>query len=540
MTRAGDLSLNRLSAVRRLRQPGGGGVSRGRDTATPSARRWPVALVVLVLTVAALFLRLQELKGPDGGLGTDESRLALAAQGVLATGVPTVPSGRIYTRAMLNAYLMAPSLWALGPHDFAARLPSAVIGALLIPLVFVFGRAAAGTPAGICAAVFSVLQPDLIKWSGKAWMPSLFVLAFVGAAYLLYLGYGRDRPSMQVAGACGFVAALLVHEFAIMLPLAVLATLAVRAARKDVAWWHGRRTALALAVVGFGLLLFVALGLFLRMGTIAGSTAEFSTYLSPSLTMANLGFYYERLLQGYPLLLVAAAIGLPLLIRSFKPDVLFLYMTIAVGFVTLGFLLYKSMERYGIMFLPLLAIVASWSVVEGVRLAGRRWTFGPGVAAALPPVVLGAVFGLSLLGDLRAALNEEAPHTGTWLAEFRAMAPAANDLVLADNPTVVAFYTGRVDYWARVQNYERYSYRAGDVIRELYTGAVRIGSAADFQRLVVDAHPGRAVWYLGSVRRFLDPYNAVEPALRLRLVEAAAASRITQDGWVILRIDPQS
>ncbi|MGH7411932.1 MAG: hypothetical protein ACREJ6_12855, partial [Candidatus Methylomirabilis sp.] len=118
---------------------------------SPFTLKKSVPLVVFLLTLLAFFLRLQGLRGADGDLGTDESRLALAAQGVLATGLPRVPSGRLYTRAMLNAYLMAPSLWVYGAHDFAARLPSAVAGALLIPLVFVFGRTVAGTAAGFCA-----------------------------------------------------------------------------------------------------------------------------------------------------------------------------------------------------------------------------------------------------------------------------------------------------------------------------------------------------------------------------------------------------
>ena len=498
--------------------------------------RAALLLVVCLLTGVAFLIRLQGLGGPDGDLGMDEARLALAAQGVLATGLPKVPSGRIYTRAMISAYLMAPSLWLFGPRDFAARLPSAVFGTALIPVVFVFGRAVAGPAAGLCAAAFATVQPDLVKWSDIAWMPSLFVLVFVGAAYLLYLGYGHDRPAMQLAGAAVFVVALLVHELAVLLPMAVLATLAIRAGRGDRCWFAGRPSVVALGVFGVGLVLLIALGMALRAGTVAGPTAEFSTYLVPSLTLENLRFYYHNLARGYPLLLVAAAVGIPLMCRPQNKGALLLYMLVAVGVLTLGFLVYKSMERYGIMLLPLLAIIAAWALVQGAGVVSGRWSMNPRAATAWPVIVLVVVFGLSLRTNLVGAARAHEPAAQTWLSAFQAFGPVPDDLLVSDVATIVAFYQGKLDYWARGINYERYAYQAGDVVRELYTGAVRVHSEQDFQR-VVDANPGRRLWYVGKLERFLEPNSSVEPALRARLLRSAQLAKRTADGWVILRID---
>jgi hypothetical protein len=410
-----------------------------------------------------------------------------------------------------------------------------VVGALLVLLVFAFGRAVAGTPVGLCAAAFAAVQPNLIVWSGIAWMPSLFVLTFVGATYLLYLGYGHDRLSMQVAGAVGFVLALFVHELAVLLPMAVLATLAIRAVRGDFAWFNGRRSVMALSITGVGLVLFVALGLILRMGSVAGSTSEFQAYLTPSLTLAKLRFYYDRLLRGYPLLVAAAALGILFLFRPLKTGILFLYVTLGVGIVTLGFLLSKNMDRYGIMLLPLLAIVAGWSLAEGTGLVTGWFRTNSAVSRALPSVVLAAVFALSVQDDLRAAMRPEVSPARTWLSELQALGAAPDDLLFSDVPTIVAFYRGKVDYWARIQNYERYSYGSGNTIRELYTGAVMISSDKDFQR-VVEANPGRTLWYLGKIQRFLS-FKFVEPDLRNRLRLGANVFKISPDGWVILRID---
>src|SRR5215210_5885170 len=109
-------------------------------------------LAVLVLTVMAGAVRLHGLGASDGRLTDDEARLGLAADGVLQTGLPTMPSGRVYTRGMLNSYLIAGSFGLLGRGDFAARLPSALAGTLLVPVVFLLGRALGGTGAGLAAS----------------------------------------------------------------------------------------------------------------------------------------------------------------------------------------------------------------------------------------------------------------------------------------------------------------------------------------------------------------------------------------------------
>jgi hypothetical protein len=86
--------------------------SDGRTAVTPdrAARaatraRIVTAGLVLALTGSALWLRLYGLQGWDGTLTVDEARLAMAARGVVETGLPRLPSGWIYTRGLLATYL---------------------------------------------------------------------------------------------------------------------------------------------------------------------------------------------------------------------------------------------------------------------------------------------------------------------------------------------------------------------------------------------------------------------------------------------------
>src|SRR5215207_2563060 len=106
--------------------------------------RLPAIVAVLLLTVLALAVRLNGLDWRDGDLSTDEARLVLAAKGMLATGLPILPSDRVYTRGLVTIYATAPSVALFGVHDWSARLPSVIAGALLAPATFLLARAVAG------------------------------------------------------------------------------------------------------------------------------------------------------------------------------------------------------------------------------------------------------------------------------------------------------------------------------------------------------------------------------------------------------------
>jgi 4-amino-4-deoxy-L-arabinose transferase-like glycosyltransferase len=488
--------------------------------------------VLLLLTIGGFLIRAQRLRGPEGTLGEDEARLVLAANGVLATGLPVMPSGKIYLRGAVNSYLTAGSLWLFGRRDFAARLPNTIGGTLLIPLLFIFGRALGGIAAGFCLAVFAAVQPELVRWSTSAWMTSLFIVFFVGAAYLLYLGYERDQPRMQLAGSVASIFGVLAHELGALLALAVILALAIRMTRQDLDWFGGSNSAAALMILGLSLALFVALGLFLRTGTVAGSAGEFKHYFGPSLSLNRFLLDYDRWWPGYLLLVAAAVLGIPLLLRSLKSGGLFLYVTIAVTGFTIWVVIAKSSERYGLVLLPLLALIATWAIAEGVHLISGWWQIRPRAAQGLRATLCILVFGVSLHKDVIPATRWLNPPTQTWLTEFQALGASPNDLVISDNPEAPTWYLGRVDYWERWGGYQRYSYVFGNQVRHFYTGAVRVGSWEDFLG-VVRANPGKTLWYVGGNPALRE----LAPNLRDKIFRASRFVMHTHDGLMILRID---
>jgi len=466
----------------------------------PASRLHPAVLAALAaLTLLAFLLRLERVRGPDGTMGEDQSRIALAAVGVLDHGYPRMPSGRTYYRGITTSYLIAGSIALFGKHDSSAKFPSVVLGTLLIPVLFLLGRTVGGAVGGLGLAAFGAFQPDLLYWSTDAWMSLPFVVAFLFATWLLHEGYALDRPAMQVAGAVATLVTILTHELGVLL-LAVLGTfLAARAARGDRAWYHGTASRIALGILLASAGVFVAAGLALRAGTLAGATAEFRTYLGPAESLENVLLDAERF-RGPNLLLVIAAIGGAFLLRRRNTaGARFFYLTTGLSLVTVWFAITKASDRYGLVLVPLIALLAVWALGEaGMRISQRY----PGAPRNLGALAIAGCLALPILRDARAAMAwAESPPEQTWLTEARALGWSPEDLVLSDNPPIEALYLGRVDYWARPEAYTRYSFVDGDHLRDVYAGAIRIADDTDFAAMV-ERHPGRRLWYFGEERKF--------------------------------------
>ncbi|MEZ4731044.1 MAG: glycosyltransferase family 39 protein [Caldilineaceae bacterium] len=98
----------------------------------------------------------------------DEFTTLWAARRIVETGVPSFPSGVIYTRGILNMYITAFFI-AVGDLTYVVgRLPSVLFGVAAIAAVLLVGRREWDSRVGWLAAVALVLIPETIKWDGRA------------------------------------------------------------------------------------------------------------------------------------------------------------------------------------------------------------------------------------------------------------------------------------------------------------------------------------------------------------------------------------
>ncbi len=517
--------------------------------------RLSVLVAVVLLMVLALAVRLNGLDWRDGDLSTDEARLTLAAKGVLATGLPILPSDRLYTRGLVTIYATAPSLALFGVHDWSARLPGIVFGVLLVPAVFLLARAASGTVPALAAAAFVVVCGPLVAWSRQAWPPAAFVLLFTLTAYAGYRGFVEDRPRWQVLAALGFLLTLLSYEMAMIWPAGLGLYLTGRAVRRDLGWWHGRPTALAAGVTVLAVGLLAVLGLALRAGTLAGADSEFRHYFTPSLRLSGLGYYWRQVWDtALPLVLLAVAGALWCLGggRPVPPGLGYLGTLLLVAVLVPTFVIQdKQEQQYGLAVLPLAAALGAWGVAALTQDSSR----GPetpsppdplsrkqerGRAQVVAAGLVLATFGAVLWPDIvRATEPRTVSRAPTWLDDLRAKGWRPDDpqmLVLAEAPLVTMLYLGRADFYVHPEGFERYAYQDGPVARSLYTPAVLLKQAGDFERLVAGPYAGRTLWIVGQDDRLPRLTRQMDPRLWERLQQASGVTRPTR-GWWLMRVE---
>jgi hypothetical protein len=458
---------------------------------------------VVLLTLAALWIRLDGLQGWDGTLSVDEARLALAARGVVQTGVPRLPSGWVYTRGILATYLTAPSLAILGESDFSARLPAVLEGAALIPIAYLLGRAAAGRAGGLLAAALLVGHPSFVVWSRQAWFYALYV--FLYALALLFIlraqQTGRDRDQL-LAGLCVSLT-LYAQEVGVFLLIPLGVQILARL------WSDRRRPRRWLAPVGAGAIVGVATVLLwllvttLRADSLVGAYGEIQEYLSPSVEWPRVRFYLRTLLDGPGLLLAAALIGIPFAVRKRRLDTALLWLALLPPFIHAAFFIPRGpQERYGLTLVLVVAVLAAQGVVLVSERVGQRFQWPMSRMALLASGILAVIFVAHQ--DVGRAIDRAAlsPGEGAWLRQARALGIGSDGLVMTDLPTTVAWYLGGPDYWIISHDYEKYVTRADDIRRDVHTGAIVIRNRSDLDRLVGRAQPGAAVWVFASGRSY--------------------------------------
>ena len=91
-----------------------------------------------VLCVIAALLRFWGLGSL--GLEVDEGVQGLTVQGWLDSGLPVLPSGMMYRRAIPFGAIQALSARTFGLDEFALRLPAALFGVLAVPVTFALAR----------------------------------------------------------------------------------------------------------------------------------------------------------------------------------------------------------------------------------------------------------------------------------------------------------------------------------------------------------------------------------------------------------------
>lgn len=254
------------------------GLSTLKDKAQ-SARR-SLGLLVIALMALTLLLRTWELDRVPPWLWFDEAGNGLDARELLH-GQFRLFFPRSLGKEPLYNYLITPFVAAWDGTIFAVRLPAALLGALMVPALYIAGRALwrdgrrQGIVAGLTAACLWAINywPQSVNRIGLRvnTLPLLLTLAI--AAWLLW----TRRPDRRRAIFFGVLAALTLYTY-----LAARATLLLW----PLLWWtlparqrQALRSTVGWAALAFGLTLAPLVGYFIANPHAAVQRAGMATTL---------------------------------------------------------------------------------------------------------------------------------------------------------------------------------------------------------------------------------------------------------------------
>lgn len=435
---------------------------------SPRIRSAAVVLALLAITSAGAFFRADDLG--QRSFSVDEVLHVFAARSLLAGGVPALPSGERYERALPVTWAVAAAFTWLGESEAAARLPLVVAGILAIPAIYALGTALFGRAAGFLAAFLLAASPDAVAMSRFVRMYAPAQLLVILAAWAIWRGLD-DGPRRGVAcawlalgaGLLAGTAYLHPEAYAFGLPLGLYVVVVAAAKAAAGGWRTALRWPAACALVAGAAVAAVVLAAApdLAVRPLRAGLTRLPWFPAEAWDPK---FYHWYLGTTYGCLwFLAPAATLALLLSAPRPG-LYTALLFWVPFVAVSALVPTQSARYVFLFLPFVFLLVAEAGHQAGRLLWARLVARLGVVLPWPRLVL-PVAAVAFAGTLAlvvrsspwlaAAQSNRLKPAGEFAgaayeqwreaAAFVRASDAAGGVVVANSDHLALYYFGRID-----------------------------------------------------------------------------------------------
>jgi len=525
-------------------------------------RRDQILRIVLgLLLVAWIVVQLRNLGVLS--LWMDEGFHYLAAQGILQHGYPLYPSGHIYWKAILYAYVLAGGALIFGLKAVTLRVFSVLAVAGLIALTYHFGRRYFSRTIGVLAAVILAMSAWELEYARLALYFAPLQLFYMASLYFFYRGFYREEKRFKTLAVVFFILTPFVHQLGMGVIFAFAALFLMRGARrffrKDV-------------LIGFGLTVLVYLGIqfqeyfFWKVGYVYVKT-DMSLKGMIGYFFGSFNFdYFKEFFRSFPWMSLAVLAGLFLCLGAvvrkkgeaagkIEPETAqspWLYLNLCFIFPLFFFAIFRThvQPRYLAQLFPVFVML----FLLGLRALSREFIGGLAApafgiekektrAAFSTVIFLGLVLLLTEGASLRQVLSVSGRNYGDPITadiitrsgryehydhesvgRYVAARLQPYDTVIAIHVVFQKIYVGRVDYWlwsGGPGTWDAWE-KVGDIWKDFYVGARWIDNL-DGLRKVIEGHTGGRVWLVTSpsllrtdhIKQEIRDYVAVQNADKL-------------------------
>ncbi|MFL5695112.1 MAG: glycosyltransferase family 39 protein, partial [Ktedonobacteraceae bacterium] len=460
-----------------------------------------------------------------------------AAKGILAHGLPFLPSGFLYPKAELYSYVLALSIAIFGEQNGALRIPGVIEYLVSLPVFYAVACYFFQRRVALLATAMLAFSPYTIRWSGEVRMYEQAQLMMIIVMYLFYRALQeRRRTRLVYLAMASLIVMYLSHEETfIILPALILCVLIESWRSREPGqrlpwvmynkhWWVA--TLLGVSVIGLQLLVAKV-----SHPPVLGTDQSQRPLIS--LSTDNLRFYVNLLFMpgavssSEPNILLNACLAIAACcwgIRRANARMIYCALFLFVSLFTLAVTFSLTSDRYIYPLLPAMYLIGAQVLLVGVygvwRLAraliAQRYigrSSGPG--AYKPPfflmrlmlgfstaLVCASVLIMPLLpvGNFSLFISRAAGlayhrHYNDYdaVGQYIHRHWQQGDVVISVSPAIsVLYYVGHVDYFFSV-NRALYLFEEDSHITDTPTGSIPLFNKSDFQA-VLATHP--RVWII--------------------------------------------
>jgi uncharacterized membrane protein len=358
--------------------------SRAHPVLTWLREHWGLVLLVLIAIPLSSFNLNYE------PYWQDELTSYFAAKGILAHGIPVLPSGFLYAKGELYSYVLALFIAIFGEQYGILRIPSVIEYLVSLPLFYYVCYYFCNRRVALLATAMLAFSPYTLLWGHEVRMYEQAQLLTILVMYLFYRALREpQRPHLIYLAIASLVATYLTHEeIFITLPALVVCVLLASAMEGRVAargkalqngspstkrlfppivyqkhWWF----AAALGASLVGLQLYITK---VSHPPILGTDQSQQPLIQVSTD--NLAYYFKLLF--FPQLLngslpwltlnsLLAVIGCIWAVRRADARAIFCGLLFFISLFTLALLFTLTADRYIYPLLPALYLMGSYALL---------------------------------------------------------------------------------------------------------------------------------------------------------------------------------
>ncbi len=478
----------------------------------------PYFLALIIIIFLGFYLRVRNLG--DAPFWVDEVFHAWTARNFLmGLGFSdSIGPASPYLRSWLTTSLpIATSFALLGESEFAARLPTVILGTLMIPVSYFLGSKLLNKPAGLLLALFITLDPFLIGWSREARMYTHLTLLYMLAILLFYRWYREDGLDFKSKNLILLVpvAILGFHTHPAFLAFGPIMFLFLVSTHITDSIWKRNQSEEVLKRSKYLIVLFVALGV-AYIGT-QGMPREVIEEPGEAWPERDFDYYWNMLEDDYSFLFLLFLPGLAYLTLKGRKGWLII-LAFVIPFLITSMAEQKA-SRYILHLIPLFALI-SFSIVSELlsqiqeklssvtrRLSSKRLTImSPIIVIFISCILVTTIFPLG--ESLRVSEEQfnvitfrrsNHPESSEWLKQHM----GENDVIVSMRPELTMWYLGKADYFFRQRGVESAEYKDGDLIHTR-TGTIYLDNLDKIEQ-VFEEHD--RVWIIASWRFYSNAFT---------------------------------